>query len=55
MLTCAKQVKAFVCCSGVNMLGDLWAAMFAAGSLSIILLLFMFVYIRDLDRLPEKG
>ena len=49
------QVKTFACCSGVNMLGNLWAAMFSAGSLSVILLLFVFVFIRDLDRLPAKG
>ena len=49
------QVKTFACCSGVNMLGNLWAAMFSAGSLSVILLLFVFVFLRDLDRLPAKG
>jgi len=54
-LECLMQVKTFACCSGGNMLGNLWAAMFSAGCLSIILLLFMFVYIRDLDRLPAKG
>jgi len=55
ILDCLMQVKTFACCSGVNMLGNLWAAMFSACCLSIILLLFMFVYIRDLDRLPAKG
>ena len=45
----------FACCSGVNMLGNLWAAMFSAGSLSVVLLLFVFVFLRDLDRLPAKG
>ncbi|CAL5222903.1 g5332, partial [Coccomyxa viridis] len=49
------QVKTYVCCSGVNMLGNLWAAMFSTCALSIVLLLFMFIYIRDLDRLPPKG
>ena len=49
------QVKTYACCSGVNMLGNLWVAMFAAGCLSIVLLLFMFIFIRDLDRLPPKG
>ena len=48
-------MKTFACCSGVNMLGNLWAAMFSAGSFSVILLLFVFVFLRDLDRLPAKG
>jgi len=49
------QAKSFVCCSGVNMMGNLWVSMFASGSLSIILLIFLFFYISSLDQLPPKA
>ncbi|KAK9918047.1 hypothetical protein WJX75_000757 [Coccomyxa subellipsoidea] len=49
------QAKTFFCCSGVNMFGNLWVSMFAAGSLSIILLIFLFTYIGSLDQLPPRA
>ncbi|BDA48981.1 hypothetical protein COCOBI_13-0910 [Coccomyxa sp. Obi] len=49
------QAKTFLCCSGVNMMGDLWVSMFASGSISVILLIFMFVYISNLDKLPPRA
>lgn len=49
------QAKAFMCCSGVNMFGNLWVSMFASGSISIILLVFLFIYISALDQLPPRA
>ncbi|CAL8463863.1 g3398 [Coccomyxa elongata] len=49
------QAKSFLCCSGVNMMGNLWVSMFASGSISIILLIFMLVYIGNLDKLPPRA
>jgi hypothetical protein len=48
------QAKTFVCCTGVDMMGDLWVSMFASSSISIFLLLALFIYIRALDVLPSR-
>ncbi|EIE18872.1 hypothetical protein COCSUDRAFT_45025 [Coccomyxa subellipsoidea C-169] len=49
------KAKTFMCCSGVNMFGNLWVSMFASGSISIILLIFLFIYISALDQLPPRA
>lgn len=36
-------------------MGNLWASMFAAGSISIFLVLALFIYIQALDSLPSKA
>ena len=49
------QAKSFLCCDGVNMLGNLWAAQFAAVTVAAFLLVCMFAYIGKLDALPPKA
>ena len=49
------QAKTFLCCNVINMLGNLWLASFAIGSIAVFLLMTMFAYIAQLDKLPPKA
>lgn len=44
-----------MCCSLINMLGNLWLASFAIGSIAVFLLMTMFAYIAQLDKLPPRA
>lgn len=44
-----------VCCKGVDMLGNWWLALFIIASFGILVVCFMFGFIRRMDRLPPRG
>ena len=55
MCYCPAQAKAFVCCNGVNMLGDLWVASFATDLIALVLLPCMLAFLGKLDALPPRA
>lgn len=48
------STKELVCCDVVDVVGNLWLAMFMAGWFAAALVLAMMCYIRRLDELPRK-
>lgn len=48
------STKELACCDVVDVVGNLWLAMFIAGWFSAALIVAMICYIRRLDELPSK-
>lgn len=48
------STKELACCDVVDVVGNLWLAMFMAGWFSAALMVAMMCYIRRLDELPSK-
>lgn len=48
------STKQLACCDVVDVVGNLWLAMFMAGWFAAALMLAMMCYIRRLDELPSK-
>lgn len=48
------STKELACCNVVDVVGNLWLAMFMAGWFAAALMVAMMCYIRRLDELPKK-